>query len=87
MNQLLELYLNNWDLTQILDMSELFSDCNNLTEINLTNFNTNKVTNMKFMFNNCNEMKTCNLKNFKADVENVSNMFSVTSFSLSNWIK
>ena len=45
--------IEQWDTSNVTDMSYMFSGCYNLTSLDVSNFNTSKVTNMCQMFSGC----------------------------------
>ena len=59
------------DTSQVTDMQDMFSGCDNLTEIPL--LNTSKVTNMNNMFNDCNNLTEIPL----LDTSSVTSMISM----------
>lgn len=68
--------LEKLNTSNVVDMNNMFGQCNNLTSINLSNFNTSKVANMSNMFRECYDLESLNLSNFKTSkVTNMSGMF------------
>ena len=65
-------WLDTWDTSNIINMSEMFYQCYNLEEINVSNRNTSKVTNMYEMFRDCDKLEELDLSHF--DVSNVTNL-------------
>ena len=49
-SSLKELYLNNFNTNNVIDMGIMFSGCASLKELNLNNFNIDNVTDMSWMF-------------------------------------
>lgn len=47
------LNLTKWDVSNITDMSFLFSEAPNLKKVNITGWNTKNVHDMNYMFKNC----------------------------------
>jgi len=45
--------INNFNTTNVLDMSAMFKECNELENLDLSNFNTSKITNLELMFYGC----------------------------------
>ena len=87
---LTQLNLNNFNTSQITDMSSMFAGCKGLTKLDLSNFDTHKVTNMSGMFDNCKKLTKLNLSNFNTSkVTNMSFMFedcsALTQLDLSNF--
>lgn len=87
---LTQLNLNNFNTSQITDMSSMFAGCERLTELDLSNFDTHKVTNMSGMFDYCKKLTKLNLSNFNTSkVTNMSFMFedcsALTQLDISNF--
>ena len=81
---------NNFNTSNVTDMSAMFSDCSFLTSLDLSSFNTSKVTGMGSMFSNCSSLISLDLSSFNtANVTDMSVMFnycsSLTSLDLSNF--
>ena len=57
--------INDWDTSNVTNMSFMFTSCNSLESLDLSNFNTSKVTNMGGMFSECENLKELNLSNFE----------------------
>jgi len=49
--------INKLIINNVLDMSGIFSECNELKSLDLSNFNTINVKNMRGMFNKCHKLK------------------------------
>ena len=82
--------LDKLDVSEVTDMSNMFSWCTSLKELDLSSFNTSKVTDMSYMFDNCSSLTKLNLSNFdNSQVTDMSNMFldcrSLTELNLSNF--
>ena len=85
---------DNFNTSNITDMSSIFYNCSSLTDLNISNFNTSNVTNMSNMFYYCSKLEYLNLNNFDtSNVENMSGMFygcsllsylNIDSFNTSN---
>ncbi len=73
-----KLDLNDIDVSEITDMSELFRKCNNLSEVEVSNWDTSNVINMEDMFKECKNIKKISCENW--DVSNVTNMKGVFNF-------
>ena len=81
---------NNFNTSNVTNMSSMFNDCSSLTSLNLSSFNTANVTNMAGMFYNCKSLINLDLSSFNtSNVTNMYNMFSccfsLTSLDLSNF--
>ena len=81
---------NNFDTSNVIDMSSMFHSCTSLTSLNLSNFNTSNVTTMNSMFYNCSKLQTIKVSNFNTlKVSDMSFMFSfckaLTSLNLNNF--
>ena len=81
---------DNFNTSNVTDMSLMFYYCSSLTSLNLSNFNTSNVTNMRRMFYLCSSLTSLNLSNF--NTSNVTDMFqmfaycsSLTSLNLSSF--
>lgn len=65
----------NFDTTNVKDMSYMFNVCSSLTDIgDISDWNTSNVTNMMAMFNSCSSLTTIGDLS-KWDVSNVTNMY------------
>ena len=78
------------NISSILDLQFMFSDCYLLESIDLTNFNTSSVTFLQGMFSYCLSLKSINLSNFNtSSVINMEEIFggcnSLESINLSNF--
>ncbi len=81
---------NNFDTSNVTDMSQMFFMCGGLTSLDLSGFDTSNVTNMSGMFTLCSGLTELNLSNFDtSNVTFMSSMFmacdSLTTLSLSNF--
>ena len=81
---------DNFNTSNVTNMSYMFYNCNSLTNLNLSSFNTANVTDMSMMFVACNSLTSLNLSNFNTStVTDMSDMFwgcgSLTSLDLSNF--
>ena len=65
--------LNDWDVSKIKDMQEMFRGCINLQSLNLNNWNVSNVKNMSDMFANCESLTSIDLSGW--NVSNVKNMW------------
>ena len=80
-------YLNT---ANVMDMSDMFADCQKLSSLDLSKFNTEKVTNMSSMFEDCIELSSLDLSNFNTkEVKHMNSMVwgcsALTSLDLSNF--
>ena len=75
---IISLDLSNFNIPNIIDMEDMFSECNKLKEIKgINKIITNKVTNMSGLFNECFELEYLDLSNFNtANVTDMSFMFN-----------
>jgi len=63
-------------MTNVTDISYMFSDCSGLQELNLSNFETGNVTSMHGMFYGCSGLQKLNVSNFETgNVTDMSYMF------------
>ena len=65
--KIIYLFKNN-----LIDTSNMFSDCKSSTNIDLSNFKTEKLNNIRNMFNGCESLISLNLDNFS--IQNVTKM-------------
>ena len=80
-------YLNT---ANVMDMSDMFADCQKLSSLALSKFNTEKVTDMRGMFYGCQKLSSLDLSKFNTEkVTNMSSMFEdcleLSSLDLSNF--
>ena len=81
---------DNFNTSNVTNMSGMFDSCSSLTNLDLSSFNTSKVTNMYNMFNHCSSLTSLDLSNFNTtNVTDMQNMFwfclSLTSLDLSSF--
>ena len=81
---------NNFNTSNVTNMSSMFYSCSSLTNLDLSNFNTSNVTDMKQMFWNCRSLTSLDLSSFNtSNVTNMCYMFfdclSLTNLDLSNF--
>ena len=69
--------LNNFDTSNVTNMSEMFNSCSRLQSLDLSRFDTSYVTDMGSMFSGCSSLTELNVNNF--DTTNVTNMGSMFS--------
>ena len=84
------LFPKNFDTTNIIDLSGMFSECLNLATVDLSEFNTSCVTNMSYMFEGCSKLNTVDLSTFNTSIViDMSHMFdgckNLTSLYLSGF--
>ena len=89
--------IENWDVSNVLDMEGMFKGCHNLENINLSKWNVSNVKNMKFMFdmepNSLNSPKIIKIEGIEnwntKSLENTEGMFrgcnSLQSLNLKKW--
>ncbi len=89
-SNLIDLDLNSWDTSNVINMSSMFSNCTSLKKIDIDEWNTSNVTNMERMFWNCNNLAELDVS--KWDTSNVIKMNlmfylcrSLTGLDVSNW--
>ena len=72
-----KLDLNNWNTSNVEDMSHLFEGSSGLTELKIDKWDTSKVKNMIGMFTGLWNIKELNISNWNtSNVEDMSGMFS-----------
>ena len=74
----------------IMNMTNMFYNCNKLTSLDVSHFETSKVTGMSYMFLNCFTLTSLDVSHFETSkVTDMSSMFSgcraLTSLDLSNF--
>ena len=70
-------YLNT---ANVMDMSDMFADCQKLSSLDLSNFNTEKVESMGNMFEGCSALTSLDLSNFNTKkVRYMNSMFQACS--------
>ncbi|MBP3831716.1 MAG: BspA family leucine-rich repeat surface protein [Clostridia bacterium] len=65
--KLKNIYLNNFDTSNVTLMHGFFERDKELTNLDLSSLNTSKVTNMGYMFNGCTSLENINLSNFNTE--------------------
>ena len=80
---------DNFNTSNVTDMSRMFYGCSSLTSLDLSNFNTSYVRSMAGMFSRC-SLTSLDLSNFNtSNVTSMAGMFygcsSLTSLDLSNF--
>lgn len=63
-SNLVSVNTEDWDTSNVTDMTGMFSDCTSLTQLDLSNFNTALVWSMGSMFFNCTSLTTLDLSNW-----------------------
>ena len=81
---------NNFNTSNVTNMTSMFNGCSTLTSLDLSSFNTSNATIMSFMFQKCSSLTTLDLSNFNTSkVTTMQYMFmdcsSLTSLDLSNF--
>lgn len=87
---LIKISFDNFNTSNVTDMSSMFQECGRLTNIDVSVFDTSQVTDMNNMFYMCESLETLDLNNFKNDkVTNTSymfkNCFALTNLNLGNF--
>ena len=82
--------VEDFDLSQVTDISQMFYNCKSLTSLDLSGLDTYNVTDMSQMFYNCTGLTSLNISNFDtSQVTTMRQMFyycqSLTSLDLSNF--
>ena len=77
-SELVNVDFNNFDISNVTDMSWMFYECYNLTSLDLSSFDTRNVTDMMCMFYGCTGLTSLDLSSF--DTKNVTNMTSMFGF-------
>ena len=65
--------MGNWNVSNVYDMSSMFSGCISFTGSGIENWNTSKVVQMNYMFSDCKNLR-CDLSIW--DVSNVKHKIS-----------
>ena len=81
---------NNFNTSDVTNMSYMFSQCESLVSLDLNSFNTSGVIDMNHMFDYCKSLISLDLNSFNTlNVTNMSHMFSqcfaLTSLDLSSF--
>ena len=83
-NNLISVKFNNFNTSNVVDMSAMFYKCSSLTSLDLSSFNTANVTDMQDMFTYCYSLTSLDLSNFNtAKVTIMVSMFFICE-SLAN---
>jgi len=77
LNKISEIDVSNFDTSNVVSTSHMFSDCTNLITLNLSNFDTKNTFRTDGMFENCTNLKTIYTsdKFVTTNVYNSTNMF------------
>ncbi|MDR3242132.1 MAG: BspA family leucine-rich repeat surface protein [Lactobacillaceae bacterium] len=82
--------LNNLDVSNVTDMTNMFSNCGRLENFSVTNWDTSNVHNMSSMFAACQTLTSLDLSSF--DTQNVKSMQDIfagcnalQTLNLKNW--
>ena len=89
-NQVKTLNLNNFDISKIKSMNNIFEKCNVLTSLNISNWDTSNVTSMSQMFYGCSSLTSLDVSNWNtSNVTNMGGIFggcsSLTSLDVSHF--
>jgi len=83
---------NNFDTSNVTDMSAVFQGCSSLNSLNISTWDTSQVITMENLFNGVSNITYLDISNFDtSNVTNMSNMFSgcnsllSESFNISNF--
>ena len=68
----------NFDTSEVTDMSHMFEECKELLEIDLSDFNTASVTTMHSMFRYCEKIQVIDARSF--DASKVTNMYDMFGY-------
>lgn len=79
-----------FDISQVTDMSSMFSHCYNITTLDLSTWNVDNVNNMDSMFYYCSGLTNLNISTWNvSNVTNMTHMFDncsgLTNLNISNW--
>ncbi len=82
--------IENWDTSNVTDMSSMFMSCSSLEELNVSKFNTAKVKDMCAMFIGCELLTEIDVSNFDtSSLQKAVEMFddcpSLKKLDLSKW--
>ena len=83
--------VSNFNTSNAIDMSSMFSGCKSLTSLDLKNFNTSNVTDMSYMFSECNNLSLLDISSF--DTSRVTKMqymfnhcYAMTTLNLGHFV-
>ena len=75
-DDILEIDLSDFDMSQVTSMKSMFTNCNNLKYINLTNINLSSVKDVNSLFYDCISLTSIDLSNHDlSNVTDISYMF------------
>ena len=72
LDNIIEINLEEFDSSKVVNMSSMFNQCINLKKINFGNINTSLVQDMSYLFYNCYKLISIDLSSF--DTSSVTNM-------------
>ena len=82
--------INTWDVTNVIDFTNIFKVCQNLINIDISNWNNSQATLTVDMFAECHRLQTVNIGNIISNkVTSMQGMFyacyALTQVDTSNW--
>ena len=85
-----EMYLSNFDVSNIYSMHEMFSDCASLETLDIGDWDTSYAAEMNYMFSGCSSLTSLDLSSWNTSkIGNMTSMFvgcsSLTSLDLNSW--
>ena len=63
LNNIYEIDLSNFDISNVINMNSMFEECSNLEKINFGNINTSLVQTMSKLFYNCTKLSLIDVSN------------------------
>ena len=80
----------NWDVSNVVNTSNMFYYCQNLTDLDVSNWNTSSLVNASYMFYYCQNLTSLDVSNWNtSNVIDMSSMFSgcsnLINLNVSNW--
>lgn len=89
-NKCKSLCLDDWDMSAVVDITEMFSDCTNLQSISLNNWDVKNITNMESVFEYSRSLQQIDLSSWRtSEIMSIYNMFNyctgLQSLNLSDW--
>ncbi|MDD6600238.1 MAG: BspA family leucine-rich repeat surface protein [Galactobacillus timonensis] len=89
MNTIKSIDAEDFDTSNVTNMSDMFADCNSLTSLDVSKWDVSKVTDMSSMFWLCNNLTSLNVSDWDtSSVTDMSSMFMKCSFislDVSKW--
>ena len=82
---LVEVVFNDFDTSDVTNMSRMFYNCASLEELDLSGFNTSNTQSMPYIFYGCSSLKKLDVSNF--DTTNTTNLYYFISAAPLNEIK